>query len=55
MSWTEQDRRSPRGSMAFSDFKGVRGICWKVMGGVYGVPRSKGTFDGSYDMAVKVV
>ena len=34
----------------FSDFKGVRGICWKVMGGVYGVPRSKGTFDGSSDM-----
>ena len=25
------------------------------MGGVYGVPRSRGTFDGSSDKAVKVV
>ena len=41
--------------MAFSDFKGVLGICWKVMGGVYGVPGPKGTFDGFSDKAVKVV
>ena len=41
--------------MTFSDFKGDRGICWEVIGAVYGVPRSKGTFDGSSDKAVKVV
>ena len=41
--------------MTFSDYKGVRGIYWEVKGGVYGVPRSRGTYDGSSDKAVKVV
>ena len=39
----------------FTDFKGVRGICWKVKGGRLWGPRAKGTFDGSSDKAVKVV